>query len=139
MSEENKAIVRRLYCRVWSLGDLDVVDEAVSADFVGYRPGRSNILGPEGVKEDVLRMCKAFPDGKFTIEDIVAEGDRVAVRYTARATHRGEFRGMAPTGKEIRVAGMAVYRIARGQIVERWDNLDQLGLMQQLGAIQVGG
>jgi len=134
MSEENKAVVRRLYERVWNLGELDVLDEVVSGDFVGHRSDRADDLGPEALRQSVITLCEAFPDGKFTIEDMVGEGDRVAVRYTVRATHKGRFRELAPTGNEIIVAGLALYRIAEGQIAERWEIMDQLSLMQQLRA-----
>ena len=135
MSEQNKAIVRRLYEEVWDLGDLDVLDEVISADFVGHRSGRPEDLGPEAVRQSVVALCAAFPDGKFTIEDMVAERDRVVVRFTGRATHKGEFRGIAPTGRQITITGIGIYRIAGGRIVERWENIDQLGLLQQLGAV----
>ena len=82
----------------------------------------------------MITLCEAFPDGKFTIEDVVGEGDRVAVRYTVRATHKGRVRELAPTCNEIIVAGLALYRIAEGQIAERWEIMDQLSLMQQLRA-----
>ncbi len=139
MSEQNKAIVRRLYEEVWNLGDLDVVEDIVSADFVGHRSGRPDDLGPEAVRESVVALCEAFPDGRFTIEDMVVEGDRVAVRFTGRATHRGEFRGVQPTGRQVTVTGIGIYRIYGGQIVERWENIDQLGLLQQLVAVPAVG
>ena len=139
MSEENKAIVRRLYEEVWNLGDLDVLEDIVSADFVGHRSGQPDDLGPEAVRESVVALCEAFPDGRFTIEDMVVEGDRVAVRFTGRATHRGEFRGVQPTGRQITVTGIGIYRIYGGQIVERWENIDQLGLLQQLVAVPAVG
>ena len=91
MSESNKAIVRRLYERVWSLGELDVLEEVVSGDFVGHRWDRPDDLGREALRQSVITLCEAFPDGKFTIEDMVGERDRVAVRYTARATHKRTF------------------------------------------------
>ena len=139
MFEQNKAIVRRLYEEVWNLGDLDVVEDIVSADFVDHRSGRPDDLGPEAVRESVVALCEAFPDGRFTIEDIVVEGDRVAVRFTGRATHRGEFRGVQPTGRQVTVTGIGIYRIYGGQIVERWENIDQLGLWQQLVAVPAVG
>ena len=132
MPESNKAVVRRLYERVWNLGELDVLDEVVTSDFVGHRSDRPDDLGREALRQSVITLCEAFPNGKFTIEDMVGEGDRVAIRYTARATHKGPFRELAPTGKEIIVAGLALYRIAEGKIAERWEILDQLSLMQQL-------
>ena len=135
MPESNKAVVRRLYERVWNLGELDVLDEVVTSDFVGHRSDRPDDLGREALRQSVITLCEGFPNGKFTIEDMVGEGDRVAIRYTARATHKGPFRGLAPTGKEIIVAGLAFYRIAEGKIAERWEMLDQLSLMQQLRSI----
>lgn len=78
----------------------------------------------------------AFPDTHFTIDDMIAEGDRVAIRWTVRATHRGEFEGIAPTGKPVTVTGTMVARIANGKLVEGWQNFDALGLLQQIGAIQ---
>ena len=124
---------------LWNLGDLDVVEDIVSAYFVGHRSGRPDDLGHEAVRESVVALCEAFPDGRFTIEDIVVEGDRVAVRFTGRATHRGEFRGVQPTGRQVTVTGIGIYRIYGGQIVERWENIDQLGLWQQLVAVPAVG
>ena len=132
MHETNKSAVRRLYERVWNLGELDVLDEIVTSDFVGHRSDRPDDLGREALRQSVIALCEAFPNGKFTIEEMVGEGDSVAVRYTARATHKGPFRELQPTGNEIIVEGLALYRIEEGQIAERWEILDQLSLMQQL-------
>ena len=134
MSEENKAIVRRLGEEVWNKGNLAVVDELVSADFVGYGPGRRVTRGPQELKQVVTRMRTAFPDLRFTVEDEIAVGDMVVTRWTGRGTHRGEWRGIAPLGKQASFTGIAIRRIAGGKIVERWVNADQLGLMRQLGA-----
>ena len=139
MSEQNKAIIRRLYREVWNLGHLEVLEDIISADFVGHRSGRPDHLGPEAVRQSVVALCEAFPDGRFTIEDMVVEGDRVAVRFTGHATHMGEFQGVEPTARQITVTGIGIYRIDGGQIVERWENIDQLGLLQQLDAVPAGG
>jgi steroid delta-isomerase-like uncharacterized protein len=80
-------------------------------------------------------MRAAFPDTRMTIEDEIAEGDKVVIRWTIRGTHKGEYMGIAPTGKEVTVTGISVYRIERGKIVEDWSNNDMLGMLQQLGAI----
>ena len=77
----------------------------------------------------------AFPDFHVTIEDQIAEGDRVATRWTMRGTHEGEFRGISPTGKQITVTGIGIFRFSDGKVVESWDNFDQLGMMRQLGVI----
>ncbi len=132
MGESNKLVVRCLYEWVWNLGELDVLEEVVTSDVVGHRSDRPDDLGREVLRRSVITLCEAFPNGKFDIEDMVEEGDRVAVRYTARATHTGPFRGLAPTGNNITVAGFALYRLAEGKIVERWEILDQMSLMQQL-------
>ena len=130
--EQNKAIVRRLGEEVWNNGDLAVVDELVAPDFVGYGPGKRTTRGPERLKQTVLRMRTAFPDLHFTVEDELAIGDKVVTRWTGRGTHQGEWRGIAPTGKYVTLAGIAIRRIAGGKIVERWVNTDQLGMITQL-------
>ena len=135
MSDQNKATVRRLYDEVWNLGELNALDELLAVGFVGHRSDRGDDIGPDAVKESVLALCAAFPDGKFEIEDMVSEGDRVAVRFTARASHKGEFRGIAATGRRIEVQGIAIYRISGGRIVERWEMMDRLGLLTQLDAL----
>ncbi len=134
MSEQNKALMRRGIEEVWSRGNFDVVDEVVAADFVGHQtPGETH--GPEGVKRYFGMLRRAFPDIHFTIEDQIAEGNRVATRWTARATHRGEYQGIAPTGRAGVVTGITINRVANGKIVEGWTNLDELGMLHQLGVI----
>ena len=135
MSEQNKAIVSRYYEEVWNLGQLEAIDELISERFVGHRSSGADYTGRLSVSDSVNALCAAFPDGKFTIEDVVAEDDKVAVRFTAHATHMGMFRDIPPTGKEIVIAGIRIYRIEDGVIAERWEVIDQLGLMQQLGVI----
>ena len=133
MLEENKAIVRRFGDEVWNKGNLAAVEELVAPEFVGCGPGERVTRGPKELKRVVARMRAAFPDLHFTVEDEVAEGDRVATRWTGRGTHRGKWRGVAPTGKQVTFTGIAIRRIAGGKIVERWVNTDQLGLTIQLG------
>jgi steroid delta-isomerase-like uncharacterized protein len=94
------------------------------------------LSGPAGAKQAYTRFHAAFPDVQVTIEDMVAEGDKVMVRLTTRGTHQGEFAGIPPTGKQITMTGMEVVRIANGKIVERCANFDQLSFYQQLGVIQ---
>jgi steroid delta-isomerase-like uncharacterized protein len=78
---------------------------------------------------------KAFPDGQHTVDDLIAEGDKVAARLTARGTHKGEFQGIPPTGKPVSFTGMRVFRFVSGKIAEEWSNLDMFGLMQQMGVV----
>ena len=93
------------------------------------------MIGPEGVKQFIAAPRRAFPDFQTTIDDILAQGDKVVVRFTARGTHRGKFQGVAPTGKQVTWAGINIYQITGGKIAETWQLGDALGLMQQLGAI----
>ena len=133
MSEENKAIVRRKIEEVFSAqGNLDVADEIFAPEYVGYP---EDVRGPEGAKETAKMYRNAFPDVQLSIEDQVAEGDKVVTRWIGSGTHQGEMMGIAPTGNQVRVDGMTISRIEDGKIVEEWDIYDALGMMQQLGAI----
>jgi steroid delta-isomerase-like uncharacterized protein len=132
MSEQNKALMRRGIDEVWSGGNFAVVEELISRDFVAHL-GSDVLHGAEGVKCHFGMLRQAFPDIHFTIEDQIAEGDRVATRWTARATHQGEFQGIPPTGRAGVVTGITIVRIANGKAVEGWTSKDDLGLLQQLG------
>ena len=133
MSEENKAIVRREIEEVFSAqGDLDVAYEIFAPEYVGHP---EDVRGPEGAKEMARMYRNAFPDVQLSIEDQVAEGDKVVTRWIGSGTHQGEMMGIAPTGNQVRVDGMTISRIEDGKIVEEWDIYDALGMMQQLGAI----
>ena len=135
MSEENKAIFRRYVEEVGNEGNLDLADEIFS-NYVSHQPDGSALeRGPEDVKRFMGEFRSAFPDFHVTIEDQIAEGDRVATRWTMRGTHEGEFRGISPTGKQITVTGIGIFRFSDGKVVESWDNFDQLGMMQQLGVV----
>ena len=138
-AEENKAIYRRYVEEVSNEGNLDLVDE-IFARYVSHQPdGHTEERGPEDVKRFIGEFHQAFPDFHCTIEDQIAEGDKVATRWTIRGTHQGEFRGIAPTGKQITVTGIGIFRFSEGKVVESWDNFDQLGMMQQLDAIPQPG
>lgn len=134
MSEQNKVLMRRGIEDVWNGGDVDVVDQLIADDFVGHQPPVEN-HSTAGVKRYFAMLREAFPDIHFTIDDQIAEGDRVVTRWTARATHLGTFQGIPPTGKPGVVTGITINRFADGKVVEGWTNLDNLGLLQQLGAI----
>ena len=137
MSEETKAIARRALEEVFSgQGDLDVADELFAPNYVGHDPASpEDIRGPEGVKEFASMYRNAFPDVLMSVEDQVAEGDKVATRWIAIGTHQGDMMGIAPTGNRVTVAGTSVERIVDGKIEETWDNYDALGMMEQIGAI----
>ncbi len=134
-TEKNKAIVHRLIEEVWNQGNLDVVDEIYAIDYVGYMPGSLEIQGTEGFRQFVNMYRTAFPDIKFTIEDQIAEGDKVVTRWTASGTLKGELMGIPPTGIQSTTSGIVIGRYAGGKFVEAWDNWDALGMLQQLGVI----
>ena len=133
-TEENKALTRRIAEEIINLGNLDVADEVYAKDFINYVPP-DEIKGPEGIKQYFSQMRNAFPDIKSTTQDQIAEGDKVVDYQVVTGTHKGEFQGIAPTGKQIKVTATIINRIAGGKIVESWSNIDMLGLMQQIGAI----
>jgi steroid delta-isomerase-like uncharacterized protein len=134
-AEEHKALVRRFYDEVWNQGRLEVVDELNAPTFVERTPAPGLPPTKEGVKALVAMYRTAFPDTQFTVDDVLAEGDGVAVRWTARGTHQRELQGIPATNKQVTVTGMDLYRLDNGKIAEHWGTWDQLGLLQQLGAI----
>jgi predicted ester cyclase len=134
-TEGNKEVIRRLLREV-DQGNDDLVDSYYSATYVDHSPspGRSLAEGREGVRRAIALFRQAFPDTRHTIEDLVAEGDRVVARVSARATHTGELFGHAPTGRVVTLTSITVYRIVDGRIAERWSEqgsgvLDQLGIV----------
>ena len=131
--EQNKALVRRYVEATWNQHDTSVIDELIVADFRQHAAGVPQ--GREGVKGFFAMLHGAFPDAQNTIEDMVAEGDKVMWRSTIRATHRGAFRGIPPTGKSVTLATVNIVRLVDGQIVENWGEQDNLGLLQQLGVM----
>ena len=134
--EENKAIIRRWLEEGWSKGNLAVADEVIGSNFVVHGAGGQAVpSGPEGVKQLVATWRNGFPDGQMSIDDLLAEGDKVVIRMTWRGTHKGNFYGIAPTGKRVAVTSMGIDRLANGKIVEGWGEVDMLGMYQQLGAI----
>jgi steroid delta-isomerase-like uncharacterized protein len=134
-SEQNKMIVRRAVEEPWK-GNLDVVDELTAPDYIGHDPANPEPLrGPEGVKEFISSYRAAFPDARLTVEQQLAEGDLVATRWSGRGTHEGELMGIQPTGKQVTVSGLTISRLKGGRIVEEFQNWDNFGMMQQLGAI----
>lgn len=111
-----------------------VVDELIATDFTEHAGGQPKRVGVEGFKAARLRRNAAFPDWKVTVDDIIAEGDKVVARATGQGTHCGEYMGILPTGKVVKVSWIAIYRVANGKLAEHWQHIDELGLRQQLGA-----
>ncbi len=130
MSEENKALTRR----AWeSIDNPDVIDEVYAPDVVWHEPDQ-DIHGSEEAKQFVSTFLAAFPDINASVEDMIAEGDKVVTRVTIRGTHQGETEEFGPpTGRQVELAGVTISRIEGGKIVEDWDSYDNLSLMQQLG------
>ncbi|MFQ6116758.1 MAG: ester cyclase [Candidatus Bipolaricaulia bacterium] len=138
--EENKALVRRVYEEVHNKGNLDAADELLASDFVDHNPFGPNVPpGPEGIKQEFTVFRRAFPDLNATIEEIIAEGDKVVTRLTIRGTHKGEFMGIAATGKQMILSVIDIVRISGGKVAERWGVEDNLGLMRQLGVVPPPG
>jgi steroid delta-isomerase-like uncharacterized protein len=134
-AEENKAVVRRFFEELLSTDNLAVADEILSPDFHFYFAGSPDPMDLESYKEFLMARRAAFPDRRFVVEDMIAEGDKVSARFTMRGTHKGELRGIAPTGREVTMTGIDMIRLSEGKMVEDRVEVDQLGMMQQLGAI----
>ena len=132
--EGQKALVRGFVDEVISRGDLDLTDRLLASDYAYNAPGME-VRGPEGISQVFRTLRGAFPDWSETVEDLVAEGDRVVFRVTGRPTHRGEFMGIPPTGKRATVTGIVIFRLQDSRISEAWVNVDTLGMLQQLGVI----
>ena len=133
MSEENKELERRMYEEIYNKKNLGAVEQFYAADWVchPWPPGMPPSL--DGMKQSMKHDYLALPDMQVRLEDMLAEGDKIACRWTATATHKGEFMGMPPTNKQLTITGVHIDRIAGGKIVETWNYSDMMGLMQQLG------
>ncbi len=138
MSEQNKNAVRRLFDELWNKGNMPVAEELIGINYAHHDASTPDVgRGPEGEKKRVTLYRNAFPDLRLTIEDLFADGETVVARWSCRGAHKGEFNGIAPTGKQFVISGVTIARFANGKIVEGYVNWDALGLMQQLGAVPV--
>jgi steroid delta-isomerase-like uncharacterized protein len=133
--EDNKAIIRSYVETVWNQRQLDRAEEFVAPDFLDHAPLPGQAPGLDGARRKWAMYLNAAPDLRVTIEDLVAEDDRVGVRRSYAGTHRGELLGIPATGKQVRIGSISIFRLAEGKIVENWEQLDLLTLMQQLGVI----
>src|SRR5215207_544079 len=133
-AEENKALVRRFVEEFWNEGNMTAADELMEIDAVIHMP-TGEVVDLDGLKSFVGTWRASFPDWHSTVKELIAEGDKVAERWTGRGMHRGELQGIPPTGKRVEVPGSVFYRIAGGKIVEFRGRLDMMSLMQQLGAL----
>jgi steroid delta-isomerase-like uncharacterized protein len=132
VSEEGKTVARRLIEELFNTGNLELADQVLADDYVDHSPSHPDLPGPENVKRAVREWRAAFSDTLNVIDDMVAEGDRVAVRWTTHATHRGEFMGIPATGNPIAVTSFGIFRLSGGKVVESWDTFNVVEMMQQL-------
>ncbi len=131
---DNKRLADRVWEEVWHEGNLAGIDELFAPDFVRHDPGRE-IHGPEENRKFIQSFRAAFPDLRFTVEDQIAEGDKVCVRYRFHGTNSGTFQGRPATQKQVVYSGVLIYRIANGKIAEQWTEFDLMGLLRQLGIL----
>jgi len=137
MSSENKALMRRWFQEVWNQGSVSAIDEMMAADGVVHGLGPADLHGPAEFKTFHAAYRDAFPDVVVDIEELIDEGHIVAVRWSASGTHRGAGLGFPATGKHAKFSGMLFARVQHGKLVEGWNSLDQLGMLQQLGVVNL--
>jgi predicted ester cyclase len=137
-AEDNKALVRRYFEAIDATSDENMLDEFLSADFVDHNPSPGCSADLDGMKA-AYRMFVHGAPGTHSIEDMVAEGDKVVVRVSARGTHSGELFGIPASGREFTSTGIAILRIENGKIVEHWNEVDMMGAMVQIGAVTPPG
>ena len=136
MPIDNKSIVRRMYEEVWNKRNLEVAKELISSSHAMQLVDLLDSgIGPEAYARNVVQFVRAFPDLKFTVIDMVGENEKVVALWNISGTHKGEFRGIAPTGKKVSVDGITISQLADGKIMDSYVSLDLWSMMQQLGAI----
>ena len=126
----NKAVVRRFIEGFLNTEDEEIADEVLAVDYIDHTSSNPEMAGRLNIKQFVEEWLAAFPDSYSVVEDMVAEGDKVASRWRTSATHRGEFRGVSPTGRRVVVEAIGIFRIVDGRVVESWDKYDTPGLWQ---------
>ena len=131
----SKSIADRFTEDLWDRGNLNIADEILSASFVDHDPVQGQTPGMEGYKQMVGAFRSAFPDLRVRNEDVIEEGNKVVVRWTANGTHNGQLMQIPPTGKKVSLKGVDILRIENDKIVERWGEFDALGMLSQLGVI----
>jgi steroid delta-isomerase-like uncharacterized protein len=135
--ERNKAVVRRFIHEVFLKGQFESVDQLLTEDFTPHTWGPMP-PGRDGLKDAIQRVSAGISDARMTIEDVIAEGDRVAVRLTSSAIHSGELMGMPASGKRYEIGEIHIFRLREGRVAEHWHQADFLGMMRQLGAMPGG-
>ena len=134
-AEDNKALVRRYRATLWEQWDTPAVEALLAPHYQRHLTPHTPPLPREGFRQRLARFRAAFTDQQHTLEDLVAEGDRVAIRVTIRGTHHGVFHGIAPTGNAVTVSLVEIVRIADGKIAEFWGGVDLAAVLHQLGAV----
>ncbi|MBI3944183.1 MAG: ester cyclase [Chloroflexi bacterium] len=134
-TEENKALIRRLNEEFWIKGNAGILDEVFAPDFLDHTALPGSVPGREGLKQSITMFRAAFSDISDSIDDLIAEGDKVVWRWTFHGTQTDTVMGVPATGKQITFTGITIDRIANGRIIERWTQADYMGFMQQLGVI----
>jgi steroid delta-isomerase-like uncharacterized protein len=136
MSAEESKVTMRRYLGVFEQGNIELLDELLAPDYINHSPATPDLpTGPEGVKAVVTMFRSAIPDLRVVVEDMIAEGDKVATRYTLEGTHESELFGVPPTGLHLSIKSITVERVLDGRIREHWRITDSLDMMQQLGVI----
>lgn len=140
MSAENKAIIRRLYEEIWNKRKVELVSQIISPSHALQAPNVSgSAVGPEAYKRQLMLFFAGYPDLRFSVEDIIAEEDKVVACWTFSGTHKGEYLGIPATNKKVSVDGITIHHIAKGKIMDSYSNWDALGMMQQLGVVPALG
>ena len=139
MSAQIKATIRRVFDEAYNKGNLDAFDEIYASDFVRHRPPLPDIVGLAAYKRSIAGLRGTYPDLELVVDEIIVEGNSNAVRWTMRGTHTGQGGSFAPTGKRVMFTGITVSHSVDGKVVEVWANIDNLGVMQQLGLIPALG
>jgi steroid delta-isomerase-like uncharacterized protein len=138
-AESNKTTLRRFFEELFNEGNLEVAGEIVAEDYVNHNPAPGEPPGLEGLKAFIAGMRTSFPDGHFSIDDQIAEGDKAVTRWTFHGTHKADFAGIPATGKRVTFSAINIHRVVDGVIQDGWLKWDTLDFMQQLGVIPTPG
>lgn len=138
-TEENKALIRRFYEEVFNKRNVAAIGDFFAPDHIDHTLPAGFPTGPEGTRQAISITLAGFPDLRVTIEDMIAEGDKVVIRFTTHGTQQGTFGGIPPTGKQVAVSTIEITRVADGKIAEDWGLDDRLGMLQQLGLVPAMG
>jgi steroid delta-isomerase-like uncharacterized protein len=136
IKERNRASVLRNF-RAFDSGDLRTLEETTAPGFVDHNPLEAQVPGVTGTKQASAMYRTAFPDAKIIVEDTIAEADKVVIRWSGHATHKGAFLGVPPTGKRVTLEGITIFRVEKGRVAEQWGELNLLAILRQLGAFSL--